>query len=131
MSATQTRDGFATAATAYTDALTDWRASIALLREAQAALRAAEWDVETLEAELLLNLEVPERSNAETRAALLQQTCASDEVWLRLSVIAETGRSEVARLTDAAQAERDRMSSEKRKMDFSIAWLRFLANRLD
>ena len=126
-----TRDEFNTAATAYEAALTEWRSNINALREAQAALRAAEWDLETLEAELLLNLEVPERSNAETRAALLRQTCANHHVWLKLAAAAETARSDVAARTDAAQAARDRMSSEKRKMDFSIAWLRFLANRLD
>ena len=126
-----TRAEFATAASAYENALTDWRVAIDAFREAQSALRAAEWDVETREAELLLNLEVPERSNAETRAALLQQTCASDPVWLKLSVIAETARCGVAQHTDAAQAARDSMSLSKRQLDFHVGWLRFLASRLD
>lgn len=125
------REEFALAASAYENALTDWRVAIDAFREAQSALRAAEWDVETREAELLLNLEVPERSNAEQRAALLQQSCAGDEIWLRLTVAAETARSDVAVHTDTAQAARDRLSLEKRRMDFSIAWLKFLANRLD
>ena len=122
-----TRDEFNTAATAYEAALTEWRSNINALREAQAALRAAEWDLETLEAELLLNLEVPERSNAEIRAALLRQACTNNEEWVDRAGSADLSRSNVAARTDAAQAARDRVSLEKRRLDFAIGWLGFLA----
>lgn len=121
-----TRDEFATADAGYEVALTDWRTFTHALRQAQAALRMTEWDVETREAELLLNPTI-EGKNAEARAAQLLLDCAADETYLRLSVAAESARNDVAQHTEAAQAARDRLSLEKRRMDFSIGWLSFLA----
>ena len=124
---TETRAEFSAAANAYKDALNEWRVGVSALRQAQATLRDAEFDLETREAELLLSLLPPEKSNAEQRAAQLIIDCAADEEYLRLSVTSEQARSDVAQHTDAAQAGRDRMSLEKRKLDFSIGWLSFLA----
>ena len=127
----ETRDKFTAAADQYEAALNDWRAAVDLLRQAQAALRSADFDVETFELELSLEPAIAEGKNAEQRTALLRAACVIDETYLRLSVAAETARSDVATHTDAAQAARDRVSLEKRKLDFMISWLRFLANRLD
>ena len=124
---TETRAEFSAAANAYETALSEWRANTGLLRQTQSTLRAAEFDLETREAELLLSLLPPEKSNAEQRAAQLIIDCAADEEYLRLSVTSEQARSDVAQHTDAAQAARDRLSLEKRRMDFSIGWLSFLA----
>ena len=122
-----TRAEFSAAAAAYEAWLTDWTHNVALLREAQASLRAAEFDVETFELELSLEPTIAEGKNAEQRTALLRAACVIDETYLRLSVVSEEARSDVAQHTDAAQAARDRMSLEKRRLDFSIGWLSFLA----
>ena len=119
------------AANQYQTALSDWGAAIDLLRQAQSVLRSAEFDVETFELELSLEPAIADGKNAEQRAALLRAACVIDETYLRLSVAAEEARSAVASHTDKAQLARDRVSLEKRRMDFAIGWIRFLANRLD
>src|SRR3990167_9894486 len=106
----ETRDKFTAAADQYEAALNDWRLAIDLLRQAQSVLRSAEFDVETFELELSLEPAIADGKNAEQRAALLRATCVIDETYLRLSIAAEEARSDVAAHTDAAQAERDRVS---------------------
>lgn len=139
---TETRTIFYDAEEGYREALARWEPSVEAYREAQAALRAAEFDLANREAEVLFEIslnwqassapdtspEKPKPRNAEERNAALRISLNYDEPWLRASASAEEARKDVARHQDAAEAAKHEMALHKARMNMEIELTRLAAS---
>lgn len=123
--AAEATDLFHSGADDFDAALAGWESAAERLREAQTLYREATRQLEYREAELTISPEIDGR-NAEVRKAQVVILCAQDGTYQALLADAERQRTEVAKRADEVQAERDRLSVHKRRMDFALAYLRAL-----
>jgi len=117
---------FRTAASHYREAVDAWALAADALRDAQARLRAAQQALGDEEMGIRLDPNI-DGKNAETREAQFRSLALGEQGYMDALAEVEAAKRDVQRWTDAATTERDKMSGQKRVMDFCTAWIRFCA----
>lgn len=112
----------------YASECDQWTEAIARLREAQRELRDVEFEVQSFEIEAALDEGIANGKNAEQREALKLALLRDNVDWMQLWVEAEELKATIARAQDEAAAAKDGMALAKRRMDYEIAMLRFMAS---
>ncbi len=111
----------------YAEELRKWEDAATELRKVQGELGEVRRRLEYREAELTLDPWI-DGKNTETRKAQLTQLCANDEAYQLDLTTVEAMKTRVQRLQDEALAARDRMTLNRRIIDWGIAYVRFLGN---
>ena len=129
--ASTTRTDFESAVDQFNEALNAWKLAADSKRDADAALRVALRNLDVIEAQVRVIASLDGRlsaSNEKGREAQLIGLLQESSDYKKALAEIETAKTEAQRWTNAAEAERDRLSLNKRVMDWTINWIRFLGN---
>lgn len=118
---------FEAAVMEYSEAAIRWEKAATALRDVQSRLREFRREMEYREAELRLDPAVGEGKNEAARAAILTGLVAADAMCRECVRMIDALQVDVQQLQDEIAAASNRMSVAKKIMDFSTAYVRFLA----